>query len=87
MREKLSGIFFSRSRRPPESNLTLNGIDIRFVNNVKYPGVIFDRKITWRLHIEMIEAKAFRTLIGVYSIFKSERLRAKIKLTPAQSTH
>jgi hypothetical protein len=29
----------------------------------------------------MIEAKAFRTFIRVYSLFKSERLRANIKLT------
>jgi hypothetical protein len=29
----------------------------------------------------MIEAKAFRTLIRIYSLFKSERLNANIKLT------
>jgi hypothetical protein len=79
--EKTRGIYFSRSRRLPESHLTLNGINIPFVNNVKYLGVIFDSKITWRLHIEMIEAKAFRTFIRAYSLFKSERLSAKIKLT------
>jgi hypothetical protein len=49
---------------------TLNGRNITFVNNVKHLGVIFD-KITWRLHIEMIEAKAFRTVIRVYSLFMS----------------
>jgi hypothetical protein len=38
---------------------------------VKYLGVIFDRKIAWRLHLETIEAKAFI----------SERLNANIKLT------
>jgi hypothetical protein len=26
-------------------------------------GVIFNKGITWRLHIEMIEAKAYRTFI------------------------
>jgi hypothetical protein len=60
---------------------TLNGINIPFVNNAKYLGVIFDKKITWRLHIEIIEAKAFRTFIRTYSLFKSERLSANIKLT------
>jgi hypothetical protein len=29
----------------------------------------------------MIEAKAFRTFIRIYSFFNSERLSAKIKLT------
>jgi hypothetical protein len=44
-------------------------------------GVIFDKRMTWRLHIEMIEAKAFRTFIRIYSLCKSERLSANIKLT------
>jgi hypothetical protein len=52
-----------------------------FVNHVRYLGVIFDKRITWRLHIEMIEAKACRTFIGIYSLLKSERLSANIKLT------
>jgi hypothetical protein len=43
-----------------------------FVNNVKCLGVIFDKRMTWRLHIEMIEAKAFRTFIRLYSLFKSD---------------
>jgi hypothetical protein len=59
--DKTQGIYFSRSRRPPVSHLTLNGRT--FVNSVKYLGVIFDRRVTWRLHIELIEAKAFRTFI------------------------
>jgi hypothetical protein len=37
--------------------------------------------MTWRLQIQMIEAKAFRTFIRIYSLFKSERLSANIKLT------
>jgi hypothetical protein len=52
-----------------------------FVNNVKYLGVIFDKRITWRLHVQMIEAKAFSTFIRIYFLFKSERLSANIKLT------
>jgi hypothetical protein len=33
------------------------------------------------MHIEVIEAKAFRTFIRLQSLFKSERLSANIKLT------
>jgi hypothetical protein len=33
------------------------------------------------LHIERIEAKAFRTFIRLYSVFKRERLHTIIKLT------
>jgi hypothetical protein len=60
----------------------MNGRDISFVNHVKYLGVIFHKGIIWRLHIEMIDAKVFRTFIRVYSLFRSGRLSADIKLTP-----
>jgi hypothetical protein len=33
------------------------------------------------MHLEIIEAKAFRTFIRIYFLLKSERLSAKIKLT------
>jgi hypothetical protein len=78
--DKSQAIYFSHRSRPVGACLTLNGWNIPSVSNVKYLGVIFDRKITWRLHLEMIEAKAFRTFIRVYSLFKSERLNANIKL-------
>jgi hypothetical protein len=60
---------------------TLNGQEIPFVNSVKYLSVIFDKKITWRLHIKAIEAKAFSTFIRICSLFKSEWLNTNIKLT------
>jgi hypothetical protein len=62
-RDKSTAIYFSHQRAPPESLLTLNGRNIPFVNNVKYLGVICDKRITWKLHVEKIEAKAFRTFI------------------------
>jgi hypothetical protein len=74
-------IYFSHWIRPPESLLTLNGWNIPFVNSVKHHVVTFDKKITWRPHIEMIKAKAFRTLIRAYALFKSERLSTSIRLT------
>jgi hypothetical protein len=79
--EKTRAIYFSHQRRPPDSLLTLNGRNIPFVNSVKYLGVIFDKRMTWKLHIETIEAKAFRTFIRLYSLFESERLSVNIKLT------
>jgi hypothetical protein len=63
-------IYFSHRLRPPESHLTLNGWNISCINHVIHLGIIFDKRITWRLHIEMIEAKAFRTFIRIYFKFK-----------------
>jgi hypothetical protein len=78
---KTHGIYFSRILLPPESHLTLIGRNVPFVNSIRYLGVIFDKKVTWRLHIEMNKAKAFRTFISTYSIFKSKQLSSNIKLT------
>jgi hypothetical protein len=79
--DKIQVIYFSLRIRPPESFLTLNGQNMPFVNNVKYLCVVFNRKITWRLHIKTIETKAFRAFIRTYSLFKREHLSANIKLT------
>jgi hypothetical protein len=77
--DKTRAIYSSHQRRPPVSLFTMNGQNIPFVNSVKYLGIIFDKRITWRLHIETIEAKAFRTFIRLYSLFKSDRLSISIK--------
>jgi hypothetical protein len=69
---KIGPVYSSHTLRPPEVHITLNRLNIPFENYVKYLGVIFDKRITWRLHREMIETKALRTFIRVYSIFKSE---------------
>jgi hypothetical protein len=58
----------------------MNGRNIPIVKHVKYIVVIFDKRITWRLHLEMIEAKAFRIFIIIYSLLRYERLSANIKL-------
>jgi hypothetical protein len=42
--------------------------------------VIFDRRMTWRLHVETTVAKAFGTYIRPYSIFKSMRFNVNIRL-------
>jgi hypothetical protein len=76
--DKTHAVYISRRPRPPEAHLSLNRRNIPFVNNVKYLGVILDKRITWRLHTGMTEAKAFRTFIRIYSLFESERLSANI---------
>jgi hypothetical protein len=60
--DKTQAVYFSHVVTPPLIHLTLNGQCIPFVNHVKYVGVIFDKRISWRLHIEMIEARSIRTV-------------------------
>jgi hypothetical protein len=70
--DKTWAIYFSHQQRPPNSLLILNGWNIPFVNSVKYLGIIFDKRMTWKLHIEMIKAKAFRVFLRLYSLLKNE---------------
>jgi hypothetical protein len=78
---KTQAIYFSKRRRIPGDDLQLNGRNIPFVNSIKYLGVIFDRRMTWRRpHIEKIAAKALGTYIRTYSVFKSKHFNANIKL-------
>jgi hypothetical protein len=65
--------------RPLEAPLTLSGWNIPFVNQLK--DTILDESITWSVHIEIIEAKAFSTFIGMCPLIISELLIANIKLT------
>jgi hypothetical protein len=39
-------------------------------SNAKYLGAIFNKRTTRILHIEINEAKAFRTFIRIYSLFE-----------------
>jgi hypothetical protein len=78
---KTPAIYFSRRLIVSDDVLQLKARDITFVKNIIYLGVTFHRKMTWRLHIERTVAKALRTYIRSYSLFKSERLSTNIKLT------
>jgi hypothetical protein len=71
--DKTQAIYFSHRLMPPQAHPTLNGRNIFFFSHVKYIGVISDKRVTWRLDIEMIEANVFRTCIRIYSLFKSKR--------------
>jgi hypothetical protein len=51
------------------------------VNNIMYPAVTLDRRMTWRYHIERTVAKALREYVRTYSTFKRKRLSTNIKLT------
>jgi hypothetical protein len=68
--------FIYLTDRQAEVHLTFNGI-----NYIKHPGVIFNKRIAWRLNTEMIETKDSRSFIRLYSLFRSERQSANIKLT------
>jgi len=81
MSVKNQSSYFSQRRAPVGNHLTSKGRDIPFEEEVKYLCVISDSRVTWRQHIDSIDTKDLRTFIRIYSLLKSERLRAKSKLT------
>jgi hypothetical protein len=72
-------IRFRPSAYGPRGSSDIQWREYPLINHVKYLAVIFDKWVTWRLHLEMAEAKAFRTFIRIYSPLKIERLSVKIK--------
>ena len=60
---KTVAIRFTKSRKAEEvPTLTLNGSIIPYESQVKFLGVLFDEKLTWRPHIDDIKLKAKRSL-------------------------
>lgn len=78
---KTQTICFSCNCRWVWSHLILNGSNIPFVNKVKYLTIIFDMKMTLRIHIKVIKTKAFRTFCRCCFLFRIEWLNANIELT------
>jgi hypothetical protein len=79
--DKIRAVYFSKRLRRVKSCLTLKGRAITFVNEVKYLGVTFDRRIAWKTHIDLVVTKALRTFVHIYSLLKSEKLSDKTKMT------
>jgi len=53
----------SRVHKNPERlDIHVNNIRLRPTNTVKYLGVIFDRHLTWRAHLQQISTKAYKRL-------------------------
>jgi hypothetical protein len=79
MKIRLKAIYISHRLVPLRLIVRLMDV-ISHSSIIKYLGVIFDNRIIWRLHVDMIEAKAFRTFITIDSLFKNESLSTDIKL-------
>jgi hypothetical protein len=65
---KLRGYISPEDLRVPEDVVQLNGQVIPFVNNVRYLGVTFNRRMTRTLHTERTVVKALHTYLRTYSL-------------------
>lgn len=54
---KTIGVIFG-NRKVTSTNLTLGNQPIKFENHVKFLGLIFDRKLTWKKHFDYLEERS-----------------------------
>jgi hypothetical protein len=67
-------MYFSHTCRPVEARLTLKGRSTFFCKQCEIFRCNFLEKTPWKIHIEMVAAKAFRTFLRIYLLLKSEPL-------------
>ena len=51
---KTSFVLFSRKRKKHNINLIFNGAELKRVDSVKFLGMIFDSKLSWKEHVDYI---------------------------------
>lgn len=82
--QKTKAVFFTRRYAPrafPRRNLNLNNQEIMWQENVKYLGVILDRKLTFKEHIDNTIIKSGKIVRMLYSILnRNSRLNINNKL-------
>ena len=70
--DKTKAVVFTKKRPSHIPPLTLNGVDIEYVNEFKFLGIIFDRHLTWTPHISHIQSRCKRDL-RLLSILANKR--------------
>src|SRR6218665_507431 len=59
---KTTGVLFTNKNKIPKINIKIGNENIKMDNNAKFLGVIFDRKLSWKLHIDYILKKCKKRL-------------------------
>ncbi|GBM52016.1 hypothetical protein AVEN_226011-1, partial [Araneus ventricosus] len=60
--QKTIGIHFCKRPLHPDPELFLNGVPIRFLDNYKFLGIVFDKRLTFLPHIASIRKRCLRSL-------------------------
>lgn len=79
--EKSQSIFFTRKRKPkflPNRKLNMNGIEIDWVTQVKYLGIIFDKKLIFSNHVTNIIEKT-QNYVKIFYPFINRKSKLFIK--------
>ena len=78
--DKTSAMNFSLSRLPFNDTILFNNLNINFVDNYKYLGVIFDSKLIFKNHIYYISDKISKIVGLFYKIFPDIPYEVRLNL-------
>lgn len=77
---KSCAVYFSRKKKKPHL-LHMYGTPIPWSNEAKYLGVILDKRLTWRPHLDMIKTKFRKARFSLISLLgRRSPIEVKIKL-------
>ena len=77
--EKTKAVVFSKRTRLQLPALKLHGEDIEYVPRCPYLGVILDRRMNWKPHVEVLRGKAHGSLTALSPLLRSS-LPSRTKL-------
>ncbi|KAK9869117.1 hypothetical protein WA026_002875 [Henosepilachna vigintioctopunctata] len=79
--EKSKALFLSKRKHRPDEEIQLNGTPIPWTDKAKYLGVIIDRRLTWKSHIDHCTAKAKAAQSQIYPLInRRSKLSAATKI-------
>ena len=67
---KCNAITYTAQRKPPKMKIQYGGEPIQSVSKIKYLGIYFTQGLSWKAHVEYIQAKAIKCLHFMSSIVR-----------------
>lgn len=80
---KTQAIFFTRrrTREIPQGPITISGVDVQWEPTAKYLGVVLDKKLTMKQHIEYVTSRAEKAIKILYPLLnRRSKLSVENKL-------
>lgn len=66
--EKSAAVLFQKRRLQPHEHVTMFGRPIPWTNQAKYLGIVLDRSLTWRKHVEYVTAKTAALISALFPL-------------------
>jgi hypothetical protein len=74
-----AAVIFTKRSQVPRNRIKIFEQEIPWLTEAKYLGIHLERILTWKAHIKVVENKAVKRFVVLYSNFKSRTLNREIK--------